>query len=416
MRKTGLLFLALFVAGTGTLAVGARVEAWRPVAIPTALGMWLLALRSAYLFMRSLAFRYRERKRRVTPAEPGVAEPQGLKRVQDIVGDHLHEGQRRFLPEAVAAQGRYLSDGIAVAALPPFALLLLAAQVVLLDGARSPAARGLVFAEVLCLGYLIYLSLTRRTPASEWVRSRLRTELLRREQYLQLVHVGPYQDVADEDVFAVVRRRRAAIEAASEHELRRLIDDRSDSGEPWIEHLYSAHDSTVVTPADAIDRMTIYLHRRVLRQSLWFANEMRDLSASEGRLAGALKLALIGAFGVAVLHAAGLHDQIGADPPGIWETVVTVLGFVLPPIGAAMLSIQNLYNYRGRFESYGVRRRALRTSQADLENLIERWQRDRSATLWLQFRALVLRTEASLSSEMNDWLRLMARDEFDVAP
>lgn len=376
----------------------------------------LYCVRQFYFIARQISHYLRKKHRQNNPIESDSESPATSKAVQDVTGELLHGGQWKFLPKAIHAQGEYFCRGIMAAILPPLALLLLALQVILQGTHWESFGVGLIIAESICLAYLIYVALTQHSPASEWVTNRLKAEILRREQYLLLAQIGPYASglsIQDSDV---ARTRRAQIEASNKETLRQLILTRNASGMTWLEEL-CRNGVGQMAPPESEDRIAIYLQQRVTKQLNWFTNAMRQVEQSERRWSTFLKGALTFALVVALVHATDLYLARNSDPEsGVFATVVTVLGFLAPPIGAAIVSIQNLYSHRLRWEFYNLQKSFLHSSQASLRNLLGRYHESSSTDAWFEFRCVAARTEESLSSEMHSWLLLMDRPEYELSP
>jgi len=97
------------------------------------------------------------------------------------------------------------------------------------------------------------------------------------------------------------------------------------------------------------------------------------------------------------------------------------MGIVLPPLGTAALSVQALYSFRGRTRVYRHEWTVLRGYSGTLEALLGEAELGAGgggrslAEIDFDFRALALRTEQSLSFEMEQWMLLMERPEHEVA-
>jgi hypothetical protein len=380
-----------------------------------------------YLWHREASFARRERWRREHPAEkldipPGVKKPE-----QFDGGKTLHEAQWTYVGRAVEAQGNYFAIAIATAILPPMALFLLSIQLLALPAGGSWAI-GLILSEVLCLGVLVYFALTNREPTSEWIENRLRTELLRREQYLFLAGVGPYLAKGDSEAAQEALKRRGQIEGADARTLVELVPMQEHSGLTWLEALHHKGVGKLPARSDCLERMECYLYYRIGKQLLWFANELRDCEENERLWSRLLTGALLAAIAVAAVHAFHLSEgRVGGDAPhnsSYWEVMVGALAIVLPPLGTACLSIRAMYNFRGRSRVYAHERGLLYAHKGGLEALILEAKNLQASgvpsrdldKIDFEFRAVALRTEHSLSVEMEQWMLLMERREHEVSP
>jgi hypothetical protein len=429
-RITGALLLCIILS-VATAAVFfvmlfVKVE-WPRIVGPLLLTMSILAwVTPLYAWQRKVTFQRRERRRKEDPAEI-LTIPDGLKKPEHYDGGRaLHEGQWLYINRAVEAQGSYFANGILGAILPPLALCLLSLQI-LVWPEGGPWARGLILCELLCLGVLVYFALINREPTSDWIANRVRTELLRREQYLLLARVGPYLAKDDLEAVQEALRRKSQIEAADPQVLLALIPLEDPSGLSWLEILHRTFPQPPVRP-DFIERMDSYFYYRIGKQLLWFANELRDCEENERFWSRLLTGALLAAIVAAALHFAhlnGLNGEIRTpDASSIWSNLIGVLAIVLPPLGTASLSIKAMYNFRGRARIYTHERNSLLRQKGDLESLllkakqmrVEGSARINADEADVSFRVLVLRTEQSLSIEMQQWMLLMERKEFEVSP
>jgi hypothetical protein len=174
--------------------------------------------------------------------------------------------------------------------------------------------------------------------------------------------------------------------------------------------------------------MESYLYYRIGKQLVWFANELRECEESERLWTRLLTGALLAAIAVATLHAFHLSEGPpgGEDPRSspYWGIIVGVLAIVLPPLGTACLSIRAMYNFGGRSRVYAHEKGLLHAHKGYLEALVLEAKNLRASRapsrdldkIDFEFRAVALRTEHSLSVEMEQWMLVMERREHEVAP
>jgi len=416
------------VAALGALAMSSRTNpTWLQLAGPLTITLSVLGwLRFLYLWQRKASFERRERRRKEHPAEK-LDIPAGVKKIEQYSGGQtLHEAQWTYIGRAVEAQGSYFASGILAAILPPLALFLLSFQLLALPKGGSWAI-GLILSEMSCLVALIYLALTNREPTAEWIANRVRTELFRREQYLFLAGVGPYLLERPLEAAEEAMRRRGQIEGADAHTLVGLVPMQDRSGLTWLEALHHRGSAKLPSRADFMERMESYLYYRIGKQLVWFANEIRDIQENERMWSRLLTGALLAAIGVAAVHAFHLYEAHAAgaasDDAMYLRIVVGTLALVLPPLGTACLSIRAMYNFRGRSRTYEHEKGLLYAQRGALEALIQEARqlpagapaRD-ADKIDFNFRAIALRTEHSLSVELEQWMLLMERHEYEVSP
>jgi hypothetical protein len=377
-----------------------------------------------YLWQRKASFARRERRRKENPAEKLDIRP-GVKKPEQYEGGHtLHEAQWTYIGRAVEAQGNYFAGGILMAVLPPLALFLLSFQLVALPTGGNLAV-GLILGEISCLITLVYFALTRREPTQEWIENRIRSELFRREQYLFLAGVGPYLLEKASEAKEEALRRRGQIEGADAHTLVGLVPMQERSGLTWVEALHHKGSAKVAGRSDCVDRMDSYLYYRIGKQLVWFANEIRDLHENEQTWSRLLTAALLAAIGVAAIHAFRLYEEsrVLSVVPAETEYLRLAIGtmaVVLPPLGTACLSIRAMYNFRGRSRVYEHEKNLLHAQKGALAALIEEANQPSVGRtldkIDFDFRAIALRTEQSLSVELQQWMLLMERREHEVSP
>jgi hypothetical protein len=282
-----------------------------------------------------------------------------------------------------------------------------------------------VFAEALFLSWLIWKVWLSPDPTRQWLQARLRAELLRREQYLCLAAVGPYLRLKSAPADQVATKRLDLLVSGELHQLRQLTplatphssDDPKQGDRRWLDELWQSADISVRLPA-ALDRMYCYLHYRIGKQKIWFTLGVRLNYRFENWITQGLKAAVLIAFAAAAIHAALLFERV--EHTSTLPLLTHLLAFVLPPLGAAFLALQSLFASRALAFSYYNAYEELLRLEANLRWLIKRYQaatddaeRRRGET---EFQALVLHTEYALTQEMEKWILLNYRPEYEVAP
>jgi len=194
-------------------------------------------------------------------------------------------------------------------------------------------------------------------------------------------------------------------------------------------HDHSA--ATVADRADCIERMRSYVYYRIGKQILWFANEIRDCQENDHLWSRLLTGAFLAALTVAALHAFHLYHTLADDALTVasgvenavdWGVLISALAIALPPLGTACLGIKGMYNFRGRVRIYEHEKARLQLHKGVLEALILDAESVKSADggdlkkADVDFRAIALRTENSLSFEMEQWLILMERQDPELSP
>jgi hypothetical protein len=381
----------------------------------------LLVIYHGYFIARSHRWRHRQREEKQAlqklAIRATIRRPESFKGVESI-----HQVQGRLLERVPDYQGRYRAAGLTIAFLPPLALLFLSLQIVFFPHGGSWGA-GFVFAEALLLGCLIFLVWQTRNPSLTWVQSRLRGELLRREQYLCLAAVGPY---LSKDAGHDAPARLERIEKGDILQLWRLVPlatpDLAGKGDwRWLDDIWR-QTGDAVRLTEPAERMQCYLYYRLEKQIMWFRLGTHLNDRIERWITRTLKAAVLVALAAALTHgvllALEVHPGSGQESPASMGTLL--LAFVLPPFGAALLASQNLFAFRTFSWSYNETRKELLRFKANLQRLLGSFSSSldehERIRLGVEFQALVLHAEAELSHEMERWLMLVHRPEFEVAP
>lgn len=369
----------------------------------------LLIIRQAYLILRHL--KWRRRQRREAAAIEALHIPADVPRPIRFSGvDTIHRAKAVVMSTVPDYQGRMFLRGLTVAVLPPLAVLLAAIPDVAPDDERL--ALGTAIAEIAVL--LTAFTIVERSPkpAERWVAARIRTELLRREEYLRLALVGPYVDRADDAADLIERRITTDLDPRDEPSRARAIALRDGPDGPrWIDRLWTQPHQPV---PDLRDRMRSYLHYRIRKQIVWFELGTDNADRSDRLISLFIKFSLV--VGVAVVAVQILVRHRWPVDPTLAGQVATLLALVLPTVSTFLLALRELYAYRGLAASYRHIINDLRTEQRTLERLITRLDEANAdeAAISREFQALVLHTEALLTHELQRWVMIIDRDQFDL--
>jgi hypothetical protein len=338
----------------------------------------------------------------------------------------IDEAQHAALSKVPDYQGKYFGTGIMVAALPLLAVLALGLQTLAVDESSSFGI-GLAATEALLLVFLTYLIWVRQNPTKDWVTGRIRSELFRREQYLRMAQVGPYLDLpADEaDHQSELRIRRFRDD--SDTELRRLIPMATQTVkgtqpivERWIDQLWKKPEEESHLRADDLkERMNSYLYYRLDKQLMWFRLGVDANESAERQITLILKAALLVAVVIAGIHTILLVQHVTSGQPSHMEPFpvsVGLLAFALPPTCAVLLAVQELFTYRKLGVSYAQTGKELFELRTELQQLIfAATRKDGPKAPYREFQALVLHAESVLTVELQRWIMLVSRLEFEVS-
>ena len=419
----------ILVTGVAAAYIGFSVLAGSKVLIaatPAVVACWLLvAVDCGYFLLRARRWERRQAIERQDLER--LAIPPKIKKPVTFAGvASIDEAQHAALSVVADYQGKYFSAGIKVAVLPLLAVLALALQALAVDEG-NPSGIGLAATEALLLVFLAYLIWVRQDPTRDWVASRIRAELFRREQYLRMALVGPYLDLPADEADHRSELRTGLFSEGSAAELRRLIPmaTRTAEGtrpvvERWIDQLWQqAEEESDIWADDLEDRMRSYLHYRLDRQLLWFKLGVAANERAERQIALTLKAALLAAVVIAGIHTILLSQHVSSGQPSrmaFFPVSVGLLAFTLPPVCAVLLGIQELFTYRVLGVSYEQTRGELVELRAELQQLIfAATRKDPHRALRRSFQALVLHTESVLTIELQRWIMLVSRPEFEAS-
>ena len=336
--------LRILVAGTAVVVLWFVVAIvftipWLARLAPVLLAVWLLlTVQHGYLLLR--ANRWARRQREEKKALESLAIPRDVRKSEEFEGvKAIDDLQKRVLAKPPDYQGQYRLAGVTVALLPPLALSFLTFQS-LVVGHDGPWAAGFVIAEAMFLAILVYLVGNSLHPSLQWVQSRLRAELLRREQYLRLACVGPYLGLTPVEAEKTAANRLDLLEKGDLPGLWRLIplatpipEDGHHADRRWMDDLWTQTVTATQLP-DPIDRMRCYLHYRIDKQLMWFSLGVQLNLRFEKWIRRTLWTAVLCALVAALVHGGLLLGHVDhKSTVAIW---IILLAFVLPPLCAAL--------------------------------------------------------------------------------
>jgi hypothetical protein len=406
--------LRLFIIAVATMALAAGV--WYAIrhplyagAVPAAVAVWvLIVVHHLYLAVRHYQWKRRRRReaKHATPVPADVTEPEDFPGVGAI-----DAAQHRMLPAIPDFQGAVYARGLKVALLPPLAVLIAAVQSVV--NVSAPIAAGLAFAQFVVMMFLILLVWLSRNPSDAWVQQRTQAELLRREKYLRMAGVGPYQgqslDLADH----IAETRIDTLTSATGSRLVELLPMRPPNAHMrWIDQLYTQPPTVL----DALlERVRTYEYCRIDRQTTWFNRSAEINRAAERRISTFVKVALL--VTVVVIVVQGTLHLTHADQRtlSIGTALATLL---LPPLCAFLLAFQELFSHRRLATSYEQMLNVLADERARVADLLHRMRSAEPGAdnaFNQEFQAAVLHTESAITNELQRWIMLTQRDEYDVS-
>ena len=415
-----LLGVAIIVLVFLTIAT-ISTKPWLSFLAPIFVAIWsLLFIWHGYFLLR--AWRWASRQREERDAVTELAIPAEVKRCEEFLGiETIDTAQKKTLHFPPDYQGYFRAAGILIALLPPLALICLAIQRVFFEEG-GPWAAGLVFSEAMFLMLLIHLVWINPDPSRAWVESRIRSELLRREQYLRFASIGPYLTLSPKDEEETRRLRIATLMRCDFQILCQMIplatakNDLVNCDRWWIDELWTAVPSgpRLTFP---LERMQSYLFYRIRKQLSWFSLGVELNERFEKWTGHILKAAVLCALTAAVIHGVFLLDDFNHS--SLIGQATLLLAFVLPPVGAALLAIQVVFAFRALAISYQATTKQLLKLSVNLERTIDSYSTASDATeqrrLEASFQAIVLHSESTITQEMERWIMLVNRAEYEVA-
>lgn len=294
--------------------------------------------------------------------------------------------------------------GYFIAILTPIAVMLLSLQSVFFnEGAQRAIAIALIAAEVLILALALFSLFANLLPSSHiWAGSRLRAELLRREEFLLLMRLGPYLEKAgDAELETAVQARLAYLGSDAIPP----ADLLTPQGVDWRDQLEDVPPQQQILPEIAALRE--YLEHRVNDQEGWFQKKGLALARKNLIFERIAKAVLIVALIMAALHLGALiYCAPGAH--SFVERLVIIFAIVLPPIGAGASALESFLQCQRLSYSYRDHAQVLKAMGLEITVLLKQMTEAGVAAPqahlpWKQAKRLALRCEELLTRELRQW-------------
>ena len=303
---------------------------------------------------------------------------------------------------ALKNQRRQKRFGFFTALLGPVAVLLLTVQILAFPQA-GPVALTLIALELASLMVVLLFGFFNIGSPDEWMRCRLRAEVLRRERFLVLARVGPY--LTETDPTNAIKRRLIVIDSETT-EPDELVPLHDEKGHVWHGFLEDARAAGAGVAAPDTNAFETYYNQRLLDQKDWFSRKSAHFARLDELFENVAKGVLVAALAVAAWHLAALYFGTHGNGERSGSQLITeILAIVLPPVGAAATGVQSLLEGRRLSRSYRDRARMLTKLETALVKLQPEFARGGSGLQEheFQFKRLVLRTEEALASELLQW-------------
>lgn len=297
----------------------------------------------------------------------------------------------------------------------PLAVALLAIQLIAYHD-RPQVGQWLVLIEAILLFIALIIGfLGLGGSHKRWIKERLRSELLRREEFLVRARVGPYLRTKPHLLDDRVSARLVVIDSEVNNPLP-LIEMREESTN-WRDAFEDAKASTALLP-DLAANIDLYLKERVASQRKWFAGKSESHWKSNETLELVAKLTLAAALILAVFHCAVLFEDSGksvvegaqkSERPWSIEILLPVIAITLPAVGAALAGLQSIFGSERLSRSYQYHATTLEDIEGRLHDILSglRSQTRDPREANIHFMRIVLEVETILSNELRMWWLVM---------
>jgi SMODS and SLOG-associating 2TM effector domain 1 len=329
--------------------------------------------------------------------------PDPLKLIHDTLTEHDDA--------AKDLQKRRYRAGTWVALLGPIVIVLQAVQTSFFrePGKLVGAYVLLIFEALFLLVALVWVLLRIDSAHAQWMRERICSEILRREEFLCLARVGPYLRI-NNSLLARVQDRLLLITSPHHHPTKFL--PLRDDKEYWRDSLEDAHTSGELPEVpDLANCMEAYLIGRVDDQRQWFSRRGEKHLRHAQNFEGVTMILLFLAALAAIIHFFYLRLVGNTQPPSGVEKTLILVTFCLPAIAAAVVGLESLTESKRLNASYAYHTQILEYAQTHLNDLkagLGSATVNQRKKLQFEFMRTVLAVEEDLSREVHLWWLVMS--------
>jgi hypothetical protein len=292
------------------------------------------------------------------------------------------------------------------ASLGPLAVAMLACQLLVYSGKDSKVEAIVLIATELTL-LLLALStgfMHMGSSHKHWIKARLRSEILRREEFLYRLKVGPYQRCKAEQMKQNVDTRIDTIKTEEYPETLIPLEERN--GLTWLHQL---EDNDQEALPEAAQSLADYTVERLTHQIHYYRRKSehheRHDAIYENLARGSLELALV----AAAFHL-GVLASDGHLPEPIHLTVA-ISALVLPALGAGFLALRTYFENHRLSRSYTHQAAQLNDLRTRLNDLAQEHDALAPDLFSKRLKRLVLLTEMQLSNELRQWWLIVNPDK-----
>lgn len=341
----------------------------------------------------------------------------------------IDEQQKSLHREAGYQKWRYHGAAIPLAVLPALSAFFLAVET-RVTSADVAWGAALALNAAVMLFVLVVCGLCYKHPTADWLKRRVASEILRREQFLCVAQVGPYAKASDSEP-KLKDVAQARVEEVRSQTLEMLIErylPLQDESGVWIEQVWR---STAALPR-LVERIETYRIHRIRDQLAWYTRDYNRASNKSSLFLWPLVGAMVLSFALALAHFLMLWVNFGW-PAGVAGTPSATASAALPvvttqpvetaialcAIGAALLSgallaLRSLFALAPQAAIYG--KVITRLARIEREcNLLKHNDEGHDEALRSRlYQSLVLRTEGLLTAELEEWMSAVDHRDFEV--
>jgi hypothetical protein len=310
----------------------------------------------------------------------------------------LEAARRRRDDAAMAHQTKRRYFAVIVALLGPLAVIALAAHW-LADETGPARSLAIAVEAALLLVALVIGGSPLGQWHPEWVKNRLRAELLRREILLLHARVGPYLLCEGDALLAAAHGRLAVLDHDHSDPVPLIaLGDVADGA--WRDALEDADRAGASVPApDLRSAIQRYVAERVAAQREYFAEATTRTERYNRLYEYAVRIVLALALACSLIHLAegALAHGHSAEAMASW---IVVIALSLPAFGTALMALHALFEHHRLARAYAHTACALAESERAFHELLPHAQQPASQ---LRFKRLVLRVEQVLAQDLFHW-------------
>lgn len=331
-----------------------------------------------------------------------VTEAAGVNKYGADDVERLRAARDRWDQSAISLRDQRTRRAIWSACLSPVAVALLAVQILFAVGGGYVAI-GLIALEFSVLSGGLASSVMRLNASHhDWIRARLRTELLRREEFLYRSHVGPYLHGGDLSGTVDDRLQLLENEAAATRDLVRLVALEDGNDTTWHHALEDTAQKPIPASATLLDE---YRTERIDDQIKFFTDKALRHLRLDAAYDNLAKGSLIAALVVAAFHLGLLAQRHTTDfgNRDLLHTTVELLALILPPLAGTFLALRSSSESHRLNRAYRDQANQLLRIRQAFGDLERKGEQEPPETFLRTLKRLILRSEEVLAKDLHQW-------------